>query len=245
MRRVDNMGAPVAQRAHSEIVPAAPLSVDIVVIVIVPEFSSQPCIPVERSRNGFRERHIFHIRIERMPTARIIHVGGNRRYIFDDAGLFPCLKLKIIRFRMSLIAHLSYHAILFSSPYHQFHFVESMCHRLFNKDMFTQRHREHGGREMTVVRRSDANRIDFISHFVEHHPEILIARSIGEQIDDIQRMLGSHIGITQGNNITVSGFVQTLNDVGAPVTNANTGQVYFFVRWNFAGSWFSFRISKL
>ena len=49
-----------------------------------------------------------------------------------------------------------------------------MCKRLFDVDMDAHRHREHRGGEVGVVGRADRDRIDLVSHLLEHHPEVIV-----------------------------------------------------------------------
>ena len=72
----------------------------------------------------------FDVRIPAVPATRRVHVGGDRRNVLDDSGVFPCLELEIIPFGVALVAHLVYYLVLFCRFHHQFDLVERACHRL-------------------------------------------------------------------------------------------------------------------
>src|SRR5690606_26303100 len=94
---IDDMCSPIAQGAHTKIIPATPLPIDVIVVVIV-LFSNcrMPKIPVERIRDRLRRWKRFDIRIPSMPTARRIHMSGNCGDILDDPRIYPRLELEVV-----------------------------------------------------------------------------------------------------------------------------------------------------
>ncbi|CCY50227.1 unknown [Bacteroides sp. CAG:189] len=172
MCRIENMCSPITKCPHPKIIPATPLSIDVIMIIIMPRLSTQPTIPIQCLWNRFTGRHTRHFRIETMPTTRIIHMRRNRCYILNYTSFFPSLKLEIICFGVSLITHLCYNTIFRSSTHHQLYFIKRMSHRFFYINMFTQRHSKHSGGKMTMIRSTDTNRINLPLHLIEHHTEI-------------------------------------------------------------------------
>src|SRR3546814_8703032 len=71
MGRIQDMRTPVAQCPHAEIIPAAPLPVDIIVVIVVLLRNGRvPKIPVQRVRDWLCRWKGFDIRVPPMPTTR-------------------------------------------------------------------------------------------------------------------------------------------------------------------------------
>lgn len=230
MGGIQNVSTPVAEGAHAEIVPAAPLSVDVVLVVIVETGRHQPGVPVERLRDRLSRRETFDVRIPAVPATRRVHVGGDRRNVLDDSGVFPCLELEIIPFGVALVAHLVDYLVLFCRFHHQLDLVERACHRLLGIDVLAERHRQHTDREVREVRNPDRNGVDLVAHLVEHLPEILEARHVRELLQRLFGVRGPHVYVAQRDDVGLARFSELAENFAAPVADPADGQVDPFVR---------------
>ena len=202
MCRIQDMCPPVTQRTHTEVIPATPLSHMVIMVIIMMLHYTQPGIPVHCLRNRLTHRHMFDIRIPSVPAAGRVHMRCYGCYIFYKSGFFPGFELVIIRFRMSLVTHLSDYSVFLFAPHHQFHFIEGTSHRFFHIDMFTMSHRFNCNREMRVIGSSYRNCIDLVRHLIKHLAKILKTLGFREHRYKFLRMLGPHIHITKSHYIT-------------------------------------------
>ena len=233
---VDEVCTPIAKGAHTKVVPAAPLAVDIVVVIIVQLCYAMPGIPVEGSGYVFFSGEVFDIGIPVMPAAGAVHVGGNGGNIFDDARFFPGFELEVVGFRVTLVTHLCYQFRVFLSGFHhQLHFVKSAGHGFFYKHVFAQSHRHHGNREVRMIGYTHGNRFYLAAHFIEHGTEILETRYIGKLFQYGLCMGGAHIHIAKSNELGQAGFGKRHHIGTTLVTNAHTGQFYFLPHSKIAG----------
>lgn len=100
--------------------------------------------------------------------------------IFDDAGFLPRLKLEIVVFGKTLVAHLVDYAVPLSRGRHQLNFLEGARQRLFGVDMLADRHRRHRDREVRMIRNHDGNGIECVRHFIKQLAPVLIDLRIRE-----------------------------------------------------------------
>ena len=136
MRSVENVRAPIAECAIAEINPRAPFAVNVTVVVGVLLCGREPDIPVEGRRDGlFWQKAAY---LHAVPTALAVHVGRDFGDVLDDARLSPRLELKIICLGLSLVTHLRSDFIFFLRRHHQLDLTETMSHRLFAINVFTQ-----------------------------------------------------------------------------------------------------------
>src|SRR5690606_13744637 len=112
------------------------------------------------------------------------------------------------------------------SFHHQLHLLECTCQGLLHVHMLSFTHGKHGDGKVGMIGNSHANRIDFLSHLIEHSPEVLETRDIGKHFKDFFRMRRSHIHIAQGNYVTHPGMLQGTDDLAAAVSYPAAGQVY-------------------
>src|SRR5690554_4888197 len=96
MYGVDNMRTPVTQGSHTKIVPAAPLAVVKIFVIVVVTLRQQPYIPIQRLWNRFCRGEFSDGGIPPVPASRVVHMRGNSRHIFYNACLFPSFKLEVI-----------------------------------------------------------------------------------------------------------------------------------------------------
>ncbi|MNY35819.1 hypothetical protein D3C86_1702530 [compost metagenome] len=130
---IQDMCPPISQSPHPKIKPTTPLSVNKVFIIIMTQSLHLPHIPIQRRRNAFWIWKTFDISIPSMPTSCKIHMCIYACHVFDDTGFLPAFELKIVGFRMSLIAHLSNYFIKFLSLlHHKLCFPKCTRHRFFN-----------------------------------------------------------------------------------------------------------------
>ena len=136
MDGVEQVSTPVAQRAHTEVVPATPVAQVIIDVVIVVSALHQPGHPVERIGQGLLIGIFIDVGIPLVPAARVIHMGGDGGHVLDDARVHPGLELEIVRLRVALVAHLCYRFRMTAGRlHHQFRLVEGAGHRLLDIDM--------------------------------------------------------------------------------------------------------------
>ena len=146
---IHDMCSPVTQGSHSEIVPAAPLPVVIVLVEFMWSGLRRPKIPIHSRRNGLSRREFIDIGIPTMPSSTAIHMRGHSSHILDDSGVHPGFKLEIIRFGVTLITHLGGQFwILLCCLNHQIHLLECACHRFLHIHMLTFFECHHGHWEM-------------------------------------------------------------------------------------------------
>src|SRR5690554_751120 len=230
MCRIEDMCSPVTQRPHTEIVPATPLSVMEVLVVIVIITGHQPGVPIKCFRHRFCGWKFFDVGIPTMPAARVVHMRSNRCYILDDACFFPCLELKVVGLGVALVSHLcNYPGIFSGCLHHQFRLKKSAAQRFLHIDMLPPSHRHHHCWEMGEVGRGDGNSVNLIAHLVEHLPEILEPFCIREFGQCLPGMLSSHIHVAQGHHIGQSGIIEILDNVPPSVSYTNMGHVHFFI----------------
>ena len=138
MNRIQNMCTPVAQTAHTEIIPATPLTQMIVLVIFMIRSYSQPRIPFHILRQLLPCRKLIDVCIPLVPTTGVIHMCRYSRYIFDDTSIHPCFKLEVVSLRVTLITHLGNQIRPFQCSLHQqLTFIESTCKRLLYVYMFT------------------------------------------------------------------------------------------------------------
>ena len=96
MSRVDDMCAPISQSSHSEIVPASPLSVVVILVEWMRSGLTGPYIPVQGGGNRLSSRESGNLRIPAVPASSAVHVGSDGRDIFDYSGFLPGFELEIV-----------------------------------------------------------------------------------------------------------------------------------------------------
>ena len=226
---IDDVSPPVAQCAHTEIVPATPLSQMVVMIIFVERTNTQPSVPIQCFGNWFTHRHVRDVRVPVMPTARRVHVSCYSSDVFDQTGFFPCLELEVVGFGMSLVTHLGNDTEFLFGTHHHFDFLEGAGHRFFHIYMFSMSHCLDRDREMRVIRYTDCNSIDLVGHLVEHLAEILETRNFREHGNKFLSMRCTHIYITKCNHFAQTGFIQFLCDLASTVTDTDKSDSHFFV----------------
>ncbi len=228
MCRIDDVGTPVAKCTHSEIVPAAPLSHVEVLVVVVVRNGRKPGIPVQRTWNRFFIGKFGNFRIPPVPATRIVHVGCDFCDIFDDPGFFPCLKLEIIGFGVSLITHLGYHIRIFQRSFNQqFRFIKCSGQRFFHVNMFSGFQREHTNGKMRMVGCRNHNGIEILSGFIKHHAEIFECFGFRVVRHCFFSMFCSQIHIAECNDVYHAGFYKFIQHFKSPVAYADKGYIYF------------------
>ena len=106
MAGVEEVGSPVTESSHSEIVPAAPVALIELPAVVMIGGLHQPHVPVDGLRHRIGIRELPDAGIEAVPASRSVHVDIDLVDILDDSGIHPGLELEIILSRMALVAHL-------------------------------------------------------------------------------------------------------------------------------------------
>ncbi len=124
-----------------------------------------------------------------MPTSLLIHVRGDPSDVLDDTRLTPGFELEIVRAGVSLVAHLCGDAATSREVHHALALPEGVGEGLFTVNVFAERHRKHGHREMRVVGSRHDYRVDFVAHLVEHLTEIGEAACIAELFSKLLCML--------------------------------------------------------
>ena len=93
---IQEVSTPVAQRSHTEVVPAAPVALMIQVAEVVVADAAMPCIVVHTSGDGIAFWHLGHIPVVFVPTAVIVHVSHHLCHILDDTCFHPSLELEVV-----------------------------------------------------------------------------------------------------------------------------------------------------
>src|SRR5690606_8547951 len=83
MGGIQNVRTPILKGAHSKVIPAAPLAIDVVVVVIVMPRGCQPQIRIKRRGNGLSLWKPLNSGIPGMPASRAVHVCRNDGYVFN------------------------------------------------------------------------------------------------------------------------------------------------------------------
>ena len=223
MRCVEDVRAPVAERAVAEVEPRTPLAVDVAHVVGVMLRGGEPAIPVERFRHRLR-RQIIRKRLA-MPAPRAVHERRDLRDVLDDARLGPRLELKIVRVRVALVPHLRGDFVFLLRRHHQFNLPEAVRHRLLDIDVLAERHGQHRDGEMREVRRRDADGVNLLAQLVEHLPEILKARHAGMRLKRLDCVRRAHVGVAERNDVRQPRGVQLGDDFRAAIADADAGEV--------------------
>src|SRR5690554_3075076 len=134
---------------------------------------------------------------------------------------------------MPLVSHLCHHVrVLGSCLNQQFRLVERACQWFLHEHVFSFGHRHHDCREMSEVGRSNCHSFNFVSHLVEHLPEILKQFRVRELCQCLLRVLSTQIHVAQGYHVSQSRLIEIVDDFPASVSNSDMGQIYFLVSAN-------------
>ena len=170
---VEQVGAPVAERTHAEVVPAAPVALVIFVGEVVPWTCAEPCVPVHVGRYGLSVRHLVHACVVAVPAAWVVHVGVDGCHIFYYTPLFPLLKLEVVTLGVALVAHLCHHlGVLACCFHHEFRLYERARHGFLEIDVFAVAQRVHGYGEVNVVRHCCHDGVEVVAVGLEHLAEV-------------------------------------------------------------------------
>ena len=227
MTRVDEVSAPITQRAETEVKPSAPVAGMILVVIVVEVRRAVPDIPVHAVRHGLCLRIMVGVRVVRIPAAPVVKVGIDAIDILNDACLFPSLELEIVSLRMSLIAYLRHHLRMTSGNIHQqLDFLERTGQRLLHIDMLTHGDSQHADGEVSEVGNGNAYCLELVGTLIKHLTEIrehLGIRMLGNRL---LRLLAVRVHITQGDNLAQPCFFQITNNLTTAVGNAYASQFY-------------------
>ena len=180
MHRVHRVRAPVAEASVAEVVPAAPLALDVVLGVFVECGRTEPGVPVERGRDDLALREARDLSVPLVPAARIVHV---RREVpelrdVDDPGLDVVLELPVVVPAVALVAHLRDYAVLRGGLHEKLALLERVGERLLGEDGEPHLHRRHQGGEVGEVGIHHRDGVDLPVHRVEHLAEVGEARRV-------------------------------------------------------------------
>ena len=224
---VQDVCAPVAQSTHTKVVPATPLSLVVVLVVVVIRIHAQPCIPIHVLRQLLSGGEFNDVCIPSVPTTCIVHVGSDGRYILNDTGFCPSFELEVVCFRVSLITHLCHLVRTFLGSIHQqFGFVESACQWLFHKHMLAFGQCQHTDGEVRVVWRSNSYCFEFVTCFVEHLAEVAEAFCFREFGQYLLALSAVQIDIAQRNNIYLLCSFKVANDLCTTVADTDEGNLH-------------------
>ena len=177
---VDDVRGPVADGAHAEVEPAAPVAGMVLAVVVVPLGGGEPGIPVHARREGLLLREFLDIHVIGMPAAPVVVVRDDLVDVLDDAGVLPGLELEVVRLGVALVAHLRGElGVLPRGRHQQFALVEGARHGLFHIDVLAAVEGEHRDREMREVRDGDAHGVEVVRVLVEELAEILEQLRLG------------------------------------------------------------------
>ena len=223
---VEDVGAPVAEGSHTEVVPATPVAFVEPVAVFVEHRLALPNVPVHSFGDGFGIGELLDIGVEHVPAAVVVHVGDNLCDVLDEAGLHPVLELVVLLARMALVTHLGNNlGVLARSRHNELVLVERAAERLLavNVDAFLDR--PHGDGEMRKVRRGYEHRLDLRMHLVEHLAEVLVALCLGEHSHHLEGVGCAHVDVAQGHHVGKTGGRHHLGVLQSAESDADEGDV--------------------
>ena len=163
-------------------------------------------------------------------------MSGDRAYILDDSGVLPCLELEVVALRVALVTHLGHYAVFLFSLHHELALIEGMSHRLLHVYIDSQRHGKHADREVAVVRSTDADSIDLVSHFSEHLAEILITWNVRMPLKGLLSMFRTHVDVAQCNDFAKFGSLELLDDLTASESDSHARESHFLAGLDLAWS---------
>ena len=202
VRGVEDVRAPVAERAGAVFVEATPVAVDEVVVVGAERTLREPHAPVHLRRLGLLARHLRQraLPLEPAPVVRA-HEGVDLRHVLDRARLHKRLHLPVVRVRVALVAHLRNDLVPLRGGGHQGDLAEAVAHRLLAVHGLAHRHREHRGGEVREVGRRHAHGVDLRGVLVEHLAEVLVARRVRIFLQDVLRVGRAHLRVAEGDHV--------------------------------------------
>ena len=151
------------------------------------------------------------------PTVDFAYITDRTRLNqFDDA-------VDVVN-RVSLNAELSNDLLFLRRLRHDTSFFDRVCHRFFAIQVLAQLHRHHRGMEMSMVGRTDDDRINLILHLIVHAPEIVKLPCFRKALIRIPRTTIVHVA--QGHDILALDTIQ----VGrASAADTNNRDIQLFV----------------
>ena len=227
---IHDVGSPIAESTHAKIIPTPPLTLNKVAMIAVRLGCHEPGVPIKGFRDGLSFRKICHAGVPTMPATPTVHVGCDFFYAADQPIFRPSLELIVIILTVSLIPHLSGHAIPRGSPHQQFGFPKGASQRLFDIDMLAQGHGQHGYRKVREVRCPDSHRVDLIGHAIKHLSKILKSRLRIKGLEVVQGVRPTHVHIAESHNISESCLMHGSEITTTLIADAAARQPHFFIR---------------
>ena len=197
VRGVEDVRAPVAERAGAVLEPAAPVPRMQLRAVGVRGPRGQPLVPVQPGRQGLAGR----VAVDRpaVPPSLRVHERVDARHVPDDAGLGPRLELEVVVARVALVAHLRDHAGLRGHGHQQVDLAERVGERLLDVDVLAARHRVHRRREVAVIRRADETASIAGAGLLEHRAEVAESRDVRVEAPDLGRVRALEVHVAEGH----------------------------------------------
>ena len=225
--RVDQVCRPVADGAHAEVEPAAPVAGMVLPVVVMPLGRGEPGVPVHARREGLLLREFLDIHVIGVPAAPVVVVRDDLVNVLDDAGVFPGLELEVVRLRMTLVAHLGGEfRVLPRGSHQQLALMEGARHGLFHIHVLAAVEGQHRDGEMREVRDGDANRVEMVRVLVEELAEILEELRLRIFGDGLAAFSALRVHVAQGDELTEAGAFELVDDLGAAVGDADGGEAH-------------------
>ena len=220
--RVDQVRRPVADGAHAEVEPAAPVAGMVLPVVVVPLGRGEPGVPVHARREGLLLRELLDIHVIGMPAAPVVVVRDDLVDVLDDAGVLPGLELEVVRLGVALVAHLRGElGVLPRGGHQQLALVEGARHGLFHIHVLAAVEGEHRDGEMREVRDGDAHGVEMVRVLVEELAEVLEQLRLGELGDGLAAFGALRVHVAQGDDVAEAGPGEIVDDLGAAVRDAD------------------------
>ena len=227
MDGVEDVGAPVSQATHSEIVPAPPVALVVLLVIVMVRSDSKPGVPVHSARDRLLCGHPVHLlSVEVVPAAGVVHMRGDCSDILYDAGIEPGLELEVVGVGMALVTDLgSQLGMPPGAVHHKLSLMEGAAHRLFEVDVLALAHGEHRDREVGVVRNCSCNCFELISALVEHLAIVTESLGLGIHPEDLLALRSVDVHVAEGDHVDHAGLGEFADDLLTTVTYSDKGDL--------------------
>ena len=225
---VEDVGTPVAEGSHAEVIPATPFALMVEAVVVVPLLRAEPCVPIHALRQRLCFGELMDVGVEFVPTARVVHVGGDGGDILDDACLLPGLELEIVGFGVALVSDLCGKVRMTAGILHQqLRLHEGACHGLLYVDVLAFVEGHHTNGEVDMVRNSCQDGIELRTGLLEHLTEVVEAFGLRVFFQYFLHMLAFKVDVAKCNDLDEARLFELLNVEGTLVADADIGNLHF------------------
>ena len=228
MDGVEYVSAPVAEGSHAEVVPAAPVALMEEAAIVVVSDAAVPSVPVHSFGDGVALGHLLHVPVVLVPTPGLVHVGGDRCDILDNASLLPCLELEIVGFGVALVAHLrGEFGVTVGHLDEELALLEGADEGLLAIDVLAGLHSGHADEEMGVVGHTDGHGVELVGVLVEELTEVGEPLSVGVHSQHLLALFALKVNVAQRHDVHHAGLGELLDVLLTAVADADVGNLHF------------------